>query len=302
LLAAPTWWGGRYTTPSGEEVTVQISDQYPQNQGIAERWAAFLGNLVHGSELSRLTAYIAPLREVQSICGPEALACYSPREQALAAPGEDVPGQASAEALVAHEYGHHVAANRDNPPWEAVDYGTKRWASYEQICRAARAGRVFPGEEDDPRRYALNPGEGFAEAYRVLNQRKLAVAESTWDLVSNAFYPDGGALALIERDVLQPWTRNSSSTLTGSFRLRGKARTHAFPTGLDGRLEVTLRAPASARLRVELLTSTGTRAGLATVRGGSRGLRATVCGARSHSLRVTRLDGRGSYRLTISKP
>jgi len=302
LLAAPAWWGGRYTTPSGETVAVQISDRYPQDQGLAERWAAFIGSLVHGEELSRLTAYIAPLREVQSLCGIEALACYIPQDQALVAPGEDIPGQASAEALVVHEYGHHVAANRENPPWRTVDYGTKRWASYQQICRDARAGRVFPGEEDDPRRYALNPGEGFAEAYRVLNQRRLALAESAWDLVSNAFYPDGTALTMIERDVLRPWTRNSTSTVRGSFTLRGKARTHAVPTALDGRFELTLRAPSSMRLRVELLTATGTRVGQATVRGGSRALRTTVCGARAHSLRVTRLDGRGSYRLSVSKP
>jgi hypothetical protein len=295
-------WGGTFPTPSGESVTLEISDRYPQDQGVAERWAAFLGGLVHGPELSTLTAFIAPLREVQRTCGAEALACYSPRDGLLVAPGEDVLGQASAEALIAHEYGHHIAANRDNPPWDAVDFGTKRWASYERICSDARAGRVFPGEEEDRRRYMLNPGEGFAEAYRVLNERKLGLVESPWEIVSRIFYPDAQALIVLERDVMTPWTMSSTSTLKGSFTVRGKSHSHSVTTALDGTLRVTLRAPSSAHLRVELLKPSGTRIAQATVRGGSRTVRTTVCGSRSHTVRVTRLDGRGKYALTVAKP
>jgi hypothetical protein len=303
VRAAHGVWGGTYPTGGGgETVTVLVSDRYPQDQGIAERWAGFLGSLVHGSELSMLTAYLAPPREVREICGLDALACYSPRDETLVAPGEDVAGQSTAEALVTHEYGHHVAANRVNPPWDAVDYGTKRWATHEQICPDARAGRVFPGDQRDLDRYRLNPGEGFAEAYRVLNERKLGVAESPWELISEVFYPDTDALTVLERDVLQPWTRNSTSTQTASFSRRGKARTHTVATALDGTLAVTLRAPSTARLRVELFAAGDRRVGRATVQGASRTVRATICGSRTYEVRVTRVDGRGSYRLTIAKP
>jgi len=300
--AAAAVWGGRFPTASGQTVNLEISDRYPQDPAVAERWAAYFGSLVHGSELSTLTAYLAPLREVQLVCGPEALACYSPRDGLMVVPGEDVSGQASAEALIAHEYGHHVAANRDNPPWDAVEYGTKRWASYEKICSDARAGRVFPGEESDPRRYMLNPGEGFAEAYRVLNERKLARVESAWEIVAQTFYPDATALDVLERDVVAPWNRTTTSTLQGSFTSRGKTRSHSLTTALDGTLRVTVRAPASARLRVELLTAAGGRVAQATAQGRARTISTTVCGSRTHTVRVTRLDGRGAYRLTVSKP
>src|SRR6266545_1649722 len=53
--------------------------------------------------------------------------------------------------------------HRSDAPWSALDYGTKRWASYIQVCAKARQGQLFPGAEEAPR-YQLNPGEGFAPA------------------------------------------------------------------------------------------------------------------------------------------
>ncbi len=77
------------------------------------------------------------------MCGQGALACYGGNR--IFAPAEDPSFDLSAESVVAHEYGHHVAAHRLNPPWDAIDYGTKRWASYENVCAKARRGRVVPG-------------------------------------------------------------------------------------------------------------------------------------------------------------
>src|SRR5919201_1875156 len=135
LQAARDYWGGTYTAFTGETVVIHVSTTYPQDDARAQRWADFLAGLIHGSELSGLTAYLAPLDEVQQICGDQALACYSSRLQLLVSPGDDPAVDTSAEAVITHEYGHHVAANRANPPWSALTYGTKRWASYEQVCR-----------------------------------------------------------------------------------------------------------------------------------------------------------------------
>ena len=203
LQKAGTAWGGPYTTPTGETVTVYASDAYPQDPALGQRWANFLDGLVHGTELSLLTVYLAPLAEVQSVCGQQAIGCYSPGDNTLVAPGDDPSTDTSAEAVITHEYGHHVANHRSDAPWDALDYGTKRWATYEQVCAKTAAGQLFPGAETEPR-YMLNPGEAFAEIYRVLNERLAGLTEAPWDVVSQSLYPDNVALSLLQQDVVSP--------------------------------------------------------------------------------------------------
>ena len=52
----------------------------------------------------------------------------------------------------------------------------------------------------------LNPGEAFAETYRVLNEQKLGLPQESWTIVSTALAPDPTALSLLEQDVTTPWT------------------------------------------------------------------------------------------------
>ena len=66
-LASASWQGGRYVTASGEQVTVFVSPSYASDPGAGQRWADFFASLVHGPELSLLTAYIAPYDEVQDL-------------------------------------------------------------------------------------------------------------------------------------------------------------------------------------------------------------------------------------------
>jgi hypothetical protein len=302
LLARGAFWGGRYTTPSGEAVTVYVSDSYPQDPAIPQRWADFLGSLVHGSELSLVTAYLAPLEEVQTVCGADALACYSPRDSLLVAPGDAPSSDISAEAVVTHEYGHHVAAHRSDAPWAAVDYGTKRWASYWQVCRRTRAGELHPGAESIPD-YELNPGEAFAESYRVLNQRHAGVAETPWNIVDQSFYPTTTALELLEQDVTAPWTKPTTSVQRSSLSARVRTRNFSFPTALDGTLSLAVRAAAGVRVRVHVATASGMSVADRTIAAShASSVRTTICGQRGYRVRVARVRGAGAFTLTVTRP
>ena len=302
VLSIGNYWGGRYGTPTGEPVTVYVSDSYPQDPAIPQRWANFLDSLVHGSELSQVTAYLAPLDEVQLICGPDALACYSPRESLLVAPGDAPAADISAEAVVTHEYGHHVAAHRLDPPWLAVDYGTKRWASYLQVCRRTSAGELHPGSETVPN-YALNPGEAFAEAYRVLNQRKAGLVETAWDIVDQRLYPSAQALTLLEQDVTAPWTKPTKTAYRGSLRSSARSRAYTIPTALDGSLRLDVRASARLRLKLRVSGPSGRIVAAQTVAAGHAGAAGTtICGQRSYRVQVSRLRGAGTFTLSVTKP
>src|SRR5256886_2449581 len=174
-VAPAGYWGGQYRTAAGELVTIYASSSYPVDPALGQRWADFLASLVHGPEISTVTVLLATSTEIARACGADAVACYSPQGAVLYTPGEDPGSDLSAEAVITHEYGHHVAANRTNAPWSALDTGPKRWASAMQVCARARTGELFPGAED-PGHYTLNPGAGWAETYRVLNERKAGLA------------------------------------------------------------------------------------------------------------------------------
>ena len=298
-VALAAQWGGSYATAGGA-VRVRVSEAYPEDAALPQRWADYLASLIHGAELQTVSLYLAPPAEVRSLCGRGALACYSGRGGVIVASPEDLGG-IGAEAVVAHEYGHHVAASRSNAPWESVDYGTKRWASYVGVCARARAGELFPGVEGDER-YTLNPGEAFAEAYRVLNERRLGRAESPWSVVSQQLYPSEAALAALEQDVTRPWTSNLRTSYAGSLSRRTRTRTYSVSTPLDGTLSAAVRTP-NARIALELYDSSGRRVARTVVpRGASRSLSAVVCGKRSVRARVRLVGRAGRFRLQLSTP
>jgi hypothetical protein len=265
-------WGGVVTAKDGERVRIYVSDAYPVDAALTQRWADFLTSLVHGSDLASLTMYLAPPSEVTSFCGGGALACYVRGRSFVVAPAETDEPTLTPEAVVTHEYGHHIASNRSNAPWDANDWGTKRWASHVDVCRKVRRHELYPGAEESLL-YTRNPGEGFAEAYRVLNERLLGLAESPWAIVDDVLYPDDQALALLRLDVTQPWRQAPPRMLRGS-----RARTYTVATPEDGTL--SLRATSRERVRLAVFVN-GRR-----VAGGGTSLRYTVCGARSVKVRV----------------
>jgi hypothetical protein len=294
LQRAAAAWGGTYTATSGEQVRVLFSDSFTPDQARGQYWADYLSRLLHGSELAAVTLYLAPYAEVQRICGRGSLACYDSQRSTIYAPGDQVANDISAESVVAHEYGHHVAANRSNNPWNALDYGAKRWASYENVCARTATGELHPG--DEMAAYQLNPGEAFAETYRVLNERRLGVAESSWSIVDRRFYPDAQALADLEQDVTQPWQGTTSSTLRGRVAARA-TRSLTVATPLDGRIAISVRTSTTAR--AQLLV--GGRV-IATRSGRTASFSATVCGTRSAVVRIRPAAKAATYTLTAARP
>jgi hypothetical protein len=284
------FWGGEYTTRTSERVRVFSSPSYAVDQAANQRWADFLAGLLHRTELASVTVYLATPAEVTRLCGgnPDVRGCYSAGR--IIALGEDA--DVTAESVLAHEYGHHIAANRSNAPWPALGWGTKRWASYLDVCRLAKAKQIFPGAEA-PLLYAFNPGEGFAEVYRLLNERRAGLPESPWQVVDEMYRPNARALALLQQDVLDPWVANQTVTLRGTFAARRPVRTLRVQTPVDG----TLTATVSAGARVDVFS------GKRRLAGGGASLQTTVCGARTLTFRVTgRGGGPREFALAISRP
>jgi hypothetical protein len=301
-LQRPGYWGGAHTTTRGETVTVYASATYPQDPARTQAWAEYLSSLVHGSELTSVSLAVAPLTEVQNVCGRGALACYSSLQGAIFAPGEPPQPDLSAEAIIAHEYGHHVAANRSNAPWSAIDWGTKRWATHIRVCGRAQTGELYPGDEREF--YRLNPGEGFAESYRLLNQTRLGATPSPWEIVDQLLYPDPQALALVAQDVEQPWAASTPVTVTGRVTRKAPTSTKTIATPLDGSVRVTLRVPAKSRLTLQLVEAASGRvvARAAASAPYVATVRTTACGQRSLVARVTATKGAGTFRLNVSRP
>jgi hypothetical protein len=280
-------WGGGFTTAAGEGVDLWVSDFYPEDRAVGQRWVDYLAQLVHGAELSRVTIFLGRPDEVDFLCGYGAIACYDPTDGLIMAPAEDIPGTATAEGALTHEYGHHISQNRLNPPWTAADYGTKRWATQVGVCRAVARHALFPG--DQAGHYRLNPSEIYAESYRVLNEHRLGRPESPWNIVDDRYYPDEPGLRALERDVVVPWHANTTFT-----RRASAPRAFTVSTPLDGSVEVRLTGP-----RYDLALSDP--AGKVLGRSTGRRLRGVVCGQRSLTVRVTGRP-RGAFTLRISRP
>ena len=291
-LQASSWAGGIQQTASGARVRVYVSSTYADADAVAARWAGFIAALPHGRELELLEAYVAPLADVARICGSEALGCYG--WQQLVSIGEAVDG-ITAEEVVRHEYGHHVAANRLNSPWTAVDWGPKRWASAANVCARTSGLSAFPG--DQGARYALNPGEAFAEAYRVSAELGEGASTFSWQLVDPSFSPTPEALAAVSADVLRPWAERPARAVQGRFA--GRARTWTLPleTRLDGDLWATVQS--RGRHSLQLVDGSGRVVGTYATRSN---VHFTICGQRKLELRVRRSSGSAAFTLRIKAP
>ncbi len=299
-VRAAGWWGHVYTASTGEAVAVNVSDSYPVDDTVGQRWADLFAHLVHGSELQLLHVYVAPPAEVTVLCGsPDALGCYG--GDRLVVIGEPVRGT-DPTAVAEHEYGHHVAVHRLNTPWNAGDWGPKRWASVAGVCQLVAAGAAFPGDEQS--HYRQNPGEAFAEVYRVMNDQKTGLT-FPWSIQDATFIPGAAAVAAVEQDVVHPWTAPTRTIVRGAFTARGtRVWSRRVMTPLDGLLTVSLSFPRGGLYTLTLLGSDGRTALAHGLWSGTtvQTMTFTICGQRSFLVRVVRVGPAGPFALVVGAP
>jgi hypothetical protein len=296
LGAEPGSFDGRYPTGDGHTVRVILSEFFARDPAVPQSVATFMGRLVHGSELDRVTVFLAPQEEIALACGTGALACYSQLDNLMLVPAVGPPG-ISREEIIAHEYGHVVANARNNFPFPAVSFGTKRWATYEHVCQ-----RVFlgPVPASPAAAYRQAPGEAFADSYRILNGGNPAL----WVFVRR-YFPNAIALRAIRLDVLRPWFQRPPLRLGGAFTpaRAGPTRRFRIATPLDGLVRVTLTAPPGADYDLQVRMPGGRPPVIRSARPGRVDrLRALACGSRVVFVTVRRTRGFGRFRLSVSRP
>ena len=214
--------------------------------------------------------------------------------------GDTPPDGANINQIAAHEYGHHIASWRVNSPWDALDWGPKRWATAAQVCRNTRQGLMVPGDEN--LRYEDNPGEIWAETYRVYASSQIGVTPDPWtDIMREIWRPTGAELAAAGADIATPWTAQRTRTLSGKFKASGaQSFITSFASTLDGRIDAASSTKGGLKVSV---SATATKGGLQTL-GGSTGahLLANACGSGSVTLTVKRISGAGSWTLKTQDP
>jgi hypothetical protein len=296
----PAYRGGPTVASTGETVDVRVSDSVPAEIATPERWAEFLAHMEHGPELAQLTVYIVTFDEMQSVCSDQALGCYM--ANTLVAPDETA-FDTTPEEIIRHEYGHHIAFHRLNPPWVAVDWGPKRWASAMNVCARVARSELYPGNESS--QYSLNPGEAWAETYRILQERKAGDTTGSWQIVDSSLFPNAAALQAAEQDVIHPWTGPTTRTFT---RVYGKktARVWWIPlsTPLDGDYRLAATVPVRGSADIALVSSNRSTVLHRAQWIGQRSKQAqgTICGQRSLFVRVTERGLLGRVRVSVTTP
>ena len=292
----PNAFRGTYAA-NGMNVKVAISPGYMPDPLVGQAWANFLTRLPQAGDANSIDVYVAPFSEMSRLCGGEAEACYFPYNQLLISTGlGTVSDGQPIEAVAAHEFAHHIARNRENPPWEAFLYGPKRWATTIGVCPLVRAGKLEAGSDAED--YTLDAAEGWAEAYRM------TATQTAWSgLVNSVFNPNDNAKAAVRRDAIDPWERDGTLIRSGRVSRGGYFRDLRIRTPLDGAIGVAVRA--SKGLDVDLSLWTGNRGQLIDVsarRGQRDGVSGLICGQDSLVVRMYRARGKGSYRIAAVYP
>jgi hypothetical protein len=302
---AATASSARYPLDDGSDdsiaVNVSAACQAECDAANPRAIAGFIGTLIHGPEVNLLTVQLDTPFELGFDCGFDAEACYFGGENRIVIGGDSAvgPDSASREFVLAHEYGHHVAQHRDIPaPFPAaIDWGTERWSSVENVCQGNRAGALFPGDEGF--HYYEDPGEAFAESF-AFNRFPEAAVEWAW---APTLRPSAASLEALRRDTLRPWLARHSFTVSGRVPRSG-AIVQEFRTPFDGKVSI---GPVGGRkLGYELIIRNRSGRTLRSSRQGvSSGHRLdyTVCGQSRLRVAIRALGPPGKhFKLTIQRP
>ena len=287
----------RWTAPDGHVLRFKLSNSLgrtAETVARAQSYGLMLEDNLHSFEMSRLTVFIVRASEMADVCGSGALACYGGDEMVVTY-GEIKGAGVSVAEVIAHEYGHHVAAYRRNSLGAAINWGPQAWASHESVCRGTDEGRLFPGDEWE--HYWDNPGEGWAEAYA-----KLHYPSSRWEY-SRLLRPTDSSFQEIAFDVRHRLSRPSQTTFSGDLGPGRSSQTFSLTVAQDTALDLALDGPSGSNYDLRLKTpgyydeTTG--------RTNSQDqLRTSVCFAQNRAktvkVRVTRKSGSGPFTLRAS--
>ncbi len=289
----------------GRKVTIGISAacrQMPSRCDAAnpQKVANFLGTVVHGDEMSTLVVELVTDDEMDAVCGQGTLACYYSGQDQMFLSGSDDPNPsdgATRNFVLAHEYGHHLADHRRNPPFRpTIDWGTKRWSSFERVCQGTRLGAYFPGDEGT--HYYRNPGEAFAEAFAFY--RFPGRVRWQW---TDSLRPSRESFAAIRLDAIRPWKHRTRLLSSGRLGRAGRQRAVArISTPLDGVLSLGLKEPAGADFGLALRDRAGRVLRSASGSGPHETVNYTICGQARVKAVIIRAHGGGSFRLTVRRP
>jgi hypothetical protein len=288
---------------SGDSVAVTVTADCEQRCDAADPQAIAntIGTFIHGPEVNLLTVQLDSAFELGYDCGFDAQACYFGGEDRIVLSGdaELAPEGPSRDYVLAHEYGHHVAQHRAMPaPFPAaIEWGTERWSSVEDVCEGHRAGAFFPGDEGT--HYYEDPGEAFAESF-AYNRYPEAAVEWAW---ASALRPTPESLEALRRDTLRPWLGRKSFTVAGRIPKSGVV-VQEFRTPFDG--QVSIGPAGDRRLGYELSIRDRSGRELRSSRQGvsfRHRLDYTVCGQSRLRVAVVATGRTGKrFELTIQRP
>ena len=176
-LQTASEWGGPTTATDGETVKLYFSDAYPVDPARALQWADFMTSLVHGPELQTVAIHLAPLNEVQRHCGGMRLPATT-RAQRRSTRPRTIPRSTPARRASSSTSTGTTSREPREPALRRRGLRHQAVGLLRERLLAHAGGRSLLGAEDS-RHYMLNPGEAYAEAYRVLNEQKLGLAQES---------------------------------------------------------------------------------------------------------------------------
>jgi hypothetical protein len=264
----------------------------PLDPAREQAWQQFFTALPHGPELDSLTVLLSPPAEVTRRCGREAGGCYLPLLRQMVIPGIAGPDDSFVADVARHEYGHHLAAESDNSPFDST-LGTKRWFTHEQVCRRLRSGEL---SDDEDARYEQDAAEGFAEAYRLT-----AGGDAHVWIVDPALFPGPGARRAILADARHPWSGGRRQRSAGRLTARRGERSFSVRAPLDGTVRVEVRGSAGLRPTV-VLRAGGRVVARSAGRRRDASVRFVDCGRRRLRVTIGARSGSGRYSVTTSVP